>query len=339
MFKNILIIGHSNIGDVCYNLTVIAPLESAFPAARISFLTSSRARELVENYPGIDRIITFDKHTEDKGIIGRLRLIKILRGERFDLAVVLKKSLFFVFARIPCVWRLKREDVYDSSGERLHIVLGYLNLLRSHGVSVKDKPEFNFKFRKQELDFADSFFKKNGIGNTDTLITISPLSNWSLKCWPIQKWKELMKALSSFNRVKVLILGKETDDPFSKKAAREISGLAISAINQCSLKMSMALIRMSKLFISSDSSLLHIASCMKIPSIGVYGPTATGSYYPFFHSQEVIIAKSLPPCAPCLSTKRFAQCRAKDAQAPCMQAISVVEVLETALEKLNLQKS
>jgi ADP-heptose:LPS heptosyltransferase len=324
LFKNILIIGHSNIGDVCYDLAVIAPLRSNFKQAKINLLTSSRAKELVENYPGIDEIIIFDKHGKDKGIFGQIVLVQSLRKERFDLVIVLNKSLLFNFLGASTVWRIEEKLRKDKSGDFIHVVDSYLSLLRSKGVSVAEKLIFNFRFDNQEVNFAKNFFAKNSIADSDKVISISPYANWSLKCWPVTKWNELIKVLNK--EYKVIVVGKEGADSYSKIVSREISKQVISAVNQCSLKQSMMIIKRSQIFISCDSSLLHIASCMQIPSIGLYGPTAIGAYYPYFHQDFVIKGEDVPDCTPCLNSKNFARCKA-EGKSPCMLAINVEQVL------------
>jgi len=47
--KNILIIGHRNIGDICCDVVVVAPLKKRFPDAKIYFLTSTLSESLVES--------------------------------------------------------------------------------------------------------------------------------------------------------------------------------------------------------------------------------------------------------------------------------------------------
>lgn len=335
MFKNILIFGHSNLGDVCYDLTPIRHLRLNYPGSKISFLTSTKGRELAENYPGIDEIITFDKYGKDKGIFRRLALIKHLRLKKFDLAIILPQTLFFIFLGIPNVWVMKKKMRFDASGRAIHVVDGYLNLIRSHNVSITKGETFNFIFAKEESDFAESFFARNSIAPNDRIVTILPFTNWSYKCWPIEKWNELTRILNNDYGFRVVFLGKAGNDKYSQGLLAIFSPLAISAVNECTLKQSMAIIKRSKLFMSCDSSLMHIASCMHIPSIGLFGPTEFENYYPYFHRQGVIVAQSSPDCAPCSNTKHFARCKARE-EAPCMHEISIKEVLEKVRKELNL---
>ena len=132
MFKNILIFGHSNIGDVCYDLAVVDPLRKKFPQARITFLTTARCKGIVDGYKGIDKIIIFDRKAKNKSFVSQLQFIFILRKEKFDLTVVLKKSLRYKFLGIPEVWRVEG----NGGSQQKHLVDSYLKLLCDHGVEV-----------------------------------------------------------------------------------------------------------------------------------------------------------------------------------------------------------
>jgi heptosyltransferase II len=105
--RNILIFGHSNIGDVVYDLAVVDPLRTAYPDSKISFLTSVRCKDIADGYKSLDRIILFDRHGKDKGF-KRLGFMADLRKERFDLALILSSSLNHLFLGIPNIWSLKK---------------------------------------------------------------------------------------------------------------------------------------------------------------------------------------------------------------------------------------
>mgnify|MGYP001615531123 CR=1 FL=1 len=135
MFQNILIIGHSNIGDACYNAVVAAPLHEQFPRARISILTSSRTQNIFQGYAGISKIFLFDTYVKDKGLFGYLRLIRALRKEKFDLAVVLNSTLLYKFLGIPRVWSVREYLGRRPCAVKKHIADIYLEFLKAKGVS------------------------------------------------------------------------------------------------------------------------------------------------------------------------------------------------------------
>jgi len=328
--KNILVIGHSNIGDVCYNLALIRPLKEAYPDAVISFMTSPRCRELVENYRGIDNVIIYDRNGRDKGLLNQVRFILNLRKIRFDLAVVLKSSARHVFLKSKAIW-----GVSCDRARHIHPVERYLALLRENKINPA-RAAFDFTLSRQDEDFAGEFFTKNNIGKNDLLAGILPLAAWTLKSWPAGKWNDLAAKLKNVRGIKMIALGKSDASVFSNKVLSSLSADIIKA-GQTTLKQAIALMSKCDVFIGPDSSLLHIASCVGINAIGLYGPTSVECFYPYFHRDNIIRTADLLPCMPCCPGMNVVcnKDRIRHDFGPCMQAISVEVVFKKTMEIIN----
>jgi heptosyltransferase II len=320
--KNILIIGHSNIGDVCYDLVVIRPLQRHFPEAKIHFLTSSRCRDIVDGYNGIHSVITYDRSGKDKGFLRQVQFVLSLRERRFDLAVVLKKTARQVFLGAKNVWYVK-----TGKPRQAHPVDRYLKLLKDNGVGA-DKAIFDFTASKQEIDFCKNFFQDNNIGPDDKLAGIMPLAAWSLKSWPVEKWNELAKVLTHQRGFKVIAVSRLPDNSLGSKVLASLSKDIIMA-DKTTLLQAMAIIKRSAVFIGPDSSLLHIASCMGIKTIGLYGPTPISCFYPYFHRDSIVLPSGKFNCMPCCPGMNVICNQGKRWHdfGPCMQDIKVEDVL------------
>ncbi|MCX5657478.1 MAG: glycosyltransferase family 9 protein [Candidatus Omnitrophica bacterium] len=332
--KNILIIGHSNIGDVCYDLTVINPLRSHFPQAKISFLTSPRSGNIVEGYKGLDRVLTFYKDTGNRGLSGRLRFMIFLAKERFDLVIVLKNTLMHKFLGIPCVWSLRKYLGCAPSEKKMHIVDIYLEFLRSHGIATH-KAIFDFTLSQEDQGFCDTFFAKEKISAKDRIVGILPMAAWSLKNWPIDKWNELAELLRNQYGIKVIAFGKFSDDFYSQMILNRISHKIVLAENT-TLKQAMGIIKSCNLFIGADSSLLHLASCMGVNAIGLYGATSTRYIYPYFHRHNVITSKAKIDCMPCYPGHNPCHRKTESHVGACMDGIDIEDVLRLVKQNFGL---
>lgn len=331
MIKNIVIFGHSNIGDVCYDLAVVNPLRRQFPHAKISFITSDRAANIVKGYEGLDEVIIFDKDDKDRGVLGRLRVMGSLARARFDLAIVLKNTRMPYFLGIFRIWK---ERKYSSTGTLRHVVDNHLSFLRSYGIEAQ-KGVFDFVLGQEEEDFCNTFFTNEGISAKDRLVGIFPLAAWSLKNWPIDKWNNLAEILQDRYGIKVIAFGKIKDDPYNRMVLANISRKIILAETP-TLKQAMALIKRCCLFIGPDSSLLHLASCMGGEVAALYGPTSCEYIYPYFHRQNIITSKEKLDCAPCYPSHKFCPCNEKFRAGLCMEKIRLDDVLQLVQQKLCL---
>jgi ADP-heptose:LPS heptosyltransferase len=325
-FKKILIIGHTNIGDACYDLVVVNPLRRKFQKAEIIFLASSVSRDIVEGYKGLDRVIIFDKYGVDKGIRGRLRLMAALRKERFDLVVALSSTLMHKYIGARCQWSVRKYLGCLPQDKKMHIADIYIEFLRSFGVEAeKEHWDFNVE---AENNFCDELLEKAGVNKGDKIVGILPYSGWPLKDWPFEKWNELAQELSKRYNFKVIAFGKVTDGFNAEERLKHLSSPIISAVNKTTLRQALSLIKRCNLFIGVDSSLLHLASCMGVETIGLYGATSKEYIYPYFHYHNIIAPAEKRYCMPCYPGLNPCPCmKNKINRSPCMESISVENVV------------
>lgn len=333
MYKNILIFGHSNIGDVIYDMAVIAPLVKHYPKATITFLTSSRVQDIVNGYDGLSRLITFDRHGAQKGVFKRVLFTAALRRERFDLVIVLKRSANYLFLNAREVWRLDAK----RSRQYAHPVDRNLALLRAHGVEA-GPVSFRFRQSPEDSAFCAEFCRANGIEEDEDLIGILPLAAWSLKSWPIERWNALATAAKKEWGMRLINLGRFPANDLGQRLAAEISDAIIPA-DKTTLSEARALLKRCRFFIGPDSSLLHLASCLGVETIGLYGPTRPESFYPYFHLANCLVAKKKLPCMPCYP-EHTPSCSTPEKHydfGPCMDGIAVEDVVAIISRKIQEQ--
>jgi ADP-heptose:LPS heptosyltransferase len=108
----------------------------------------------------------------------------------------------------------------------------------------------------------------------------------------------------------------------------------VSLLDAFTTEECVAAIASAKLFVGIDSGLLHIAAATRTPAIGIFGMTLP--QYRFSKKYREIFAVSLVECAGCEHRKPrlhwFTGCP-HDIQ--CMKSITVPEVLEACLARLN----
>ncbi len=331
--KKILIFGHSNIGDVCYDMVVVHPLRIAFPDAIISFVTSPKGIDIGKAIKGIDEVINFDKHGKDKGLLGYLRFIKKIRAEKFDVAIILRSMQMDYFFGIQNVIKFRKNDIPRKD---MHVAQKYLKLLEVNGIKA-GKAEFELESSKEDMQFIKELFKRNSVRDKTLRIGIMPLAAWPLKCWPIEHWNKLIEKLIDQGNNKVFLFGKTSQGDWDKQLKMNISKKAVSLIDCSTISQSIALISSLDIFIGLDSSFLHIASCMRIETIGLYGATSPDFIFPLFHKHNIIYSKANLECMPCYPGPHGGSCNAHE-PAACMQAISVNEVFKKIVDILNSQK-
>ena len=102
---------------------------------------------------------------------------------------------------------------------------------------------------------------------------LAPFTNWPPKEWPSEQFVKIAKYLIEKGIDKIFILG-------SKMKVQNFiifeSELGDKVINRCGKQHILndyGLLQKSRLFIGNDSSMMHMASLSKTPTIGLFGPT------------------------------------------------------------------
>ena len=328
--KSILILGHSNIGDVCYDLAVVEPIRKYFPRSKIAFLTSPKAKDIIEVYGGIYKTVILDKRNKHKGLFKRIRFSNSLNKERFDLIVVLNSTLMQVFLKSMYIWDIYHTLKADFASFKKHPVDIYLKYLRSKGLDIAG-PEFNFVLDKKKK-FCDDFLEENGVKPGDKLVGIMPMAAWAFKNWPVGSWNELAGVLKREYGIKTIAFGRSGSGNFSQSVIKNISPEIISSIDKTDLGEALALIKYCDIFIGPDSSLLHLASCLNVESIGLYGPTPPDYVYPYFHRNNLICADVKCQDNVVLNKSKANDGRDRDS----MRKIPVNQVLEMVKSRMSI---
>lgn len=329
-YKNILIFAHSNIGDVCYDLAVVYHLAQAYPDAKISFVTSKKSAQIGAIVSGIDEIIVFDKHGKDKGLAGYLRFLKNIRAREFDLGVILRDMQMFYFFNIPTIIKLRKNEVRDNT---YHVSQKYIRLLRQLGLEAKE-PKYEFKFSSLQQKYIKQLFIKHSVAEDNFKVGIMPLAGWALKCWPAEHWNVLIDKLSEKFQAKIFLIGKTGSSEWEKQFKKDISDKAVNLIDNSTIDESSVLINDMDLFIGPDTSFLHLASCMRIPTVGLYGATDKEFIYPFFHKEFLVNSRANMDCMPCYPGPNGGSCKSKG-PGPCMKEITPDEVMEKIKQVLK----
>ncbi len=299
----VLIIRFSSIGDIVLTSPVIRCLKKQVPDIQVHYLTKASFRPVVAHNPYIDKCYYLEDNLDN--------IIPDLKREKYDYIIDLHKNIrtlkvkralkckAFSFPKLNFQkWVLvnfKKDILPDKS-----IVERYFEAVQRLGVK-NDGHGLNYFIPE-----ADE------VTNRDI-----PMSHWAgyiacviggsypTKQYPVEKWKELCQ-LSPFP---VILLG----GPEDKVAGDEISAVDnVKIYNACgkfSLNESACLVKYSKIVISNDTGLMHVAAAFKKPVISLWGNTVPKfGMFPYYgynnlgtniFSQSIIVENNALNCRPC----------------------------------------
>ena len=326
-----LIVRFSSIGDIVLTTPVIRCLKKQVPDAEIHFLVKEAFRDVVEHNPYIDKLHILAHSWE--------LMIEELKLENYDYIIDLHNNVKTL--RLKNELKVKSYSFYKLNIQKyiftalkvnllpkVHIVDRYLKTVASFGVKNDGEGLDYFISSKEET-------KRDGIPASHYAGYIACVigAAHGTKRWPVHKWKEFCKAM---DHPLILLGGKNDAD-----AAREIAAVDdVKVYNACgkfSINESADLVGKSKLVISNDTGLMHIAAAYKKPVISLWGNTVPSfGMYPYYGERFLvgrqkkifdIIQVNKLWCRPC-SKIGYEKCPLGHFK--CMEKIEVQTVLNAA---------
>jgi len=324
--KNILICQTAHLGDVILTTSLLAPLRSFFPQAKIGMLVGSWSQPLLKDQPDLQAIHLVDhwkinRSTHEKYrryLNMRKTVLKELRACAYDLAI--DCGLHFP-NMAPLLWQAKipTRVGFISAGfspllthaipwdfqENVSVVEAYVSLLESLSIPIDHSQFFpKIHIEKKKLSIQSYIVIHMGTGNAQ-------------KNWPEKHWKILSERLVAKGYyLKFTGIGKRENQAIE----RVTNGLSQTEnlCDQLSWKGFTQTIQNAELLIAPDTSAGHVAAAAGTPSILLFtGINPDQQWRPFGNTTTCITHPV--PCSPC-----FKGCH----EMSCIRLLSVESVYE-----------
>ena len=310
--RRILIRATNWVGDAIMTLPALEAVRENFPSSQITVLAKSWVAPLFENHPAVDRVLAFDKgNGAGAGVIELLRVARLIRKERFDLAILFQNA--FEAALLAYFGRAKQRVGYKTDGRgfmlthgvpRTEKVLGihqvgyYCSMLRAVGCPARDRDpvlHLGLGVRKQ----AAGILKSKGIDSSGFVVGLSPGAVFgSAKRWLPDRFAEIGDRVVERWGASVVVFGSGRERAIGDRVCGAMKNEAINLCGKTSLKAAMGTISLCRFFVTNDSGLMHMASALGLPTVAVFGSTdhvTTGPRGP-----KTRIVRRAASCAPCL---------------------------------------
>ena len=264
----ILVIRFSSIGDIVLTTPVLRALKKQIPAVELHFLTKAGFKTVVANNPHIDRIFTIDSRISE--------VLQELKSEQYDYIIDLHKNARTLALRIKLDkpvytfpklnWqKLLLVKLKKNLLPKLHIVERYFMAVEKLGVVNDNLPSEFYISEKDEVNLLEKF----GL-QTKSFVTIAIGAHFATKRMPLTKLKEIIEKI----QLPIVLVGGPMDISFADALLSMFPDQAIySACGTYNLAQSASIVKQSKVLLTNDTGMMHIASCFQLPIVSVWGNT------------------------------------------------------------------
>jgi len=308
----ILIVRTDRIGDLVLTTPLAGIIKKKMEGVSVDFLVSDYAAPVLKGYKYIDHVLTISKSYKIDEIVE-----KVKRG--YDVAIIVHPEF-----RLAIALYLARIPVRIGTGYRFYSPFFNRRVYEHRRYGRKHEVEYNLSLlRKIEIE-AEFFPAYAPVGSSpidirENSVIIHPGGLGSSLYWPSDRFLYLGEFLRKKGLNVYYLLGP---------GEIQMKGYFPNTISQhFSIPEIGGILSKASLFIGSNSGILHIASAVKTPSIGIFPCAANMNGTRWGPVGGIAVEPPLPECKRCVSKR----CRFYN----CMGLISVERVGKIALDLLN----
>ena len=313
----ILIIALSGIGDALMFTPALKLLRKNLPNAEIDALIMYRgAQEIYSSNPNLNKVIHFNFLEE--GAFKSFKFLFQLR-KKYDASINVYPSnrkeynlinyTIGAKKRAGIVYLRKNKsnlgflnNVKVLENDDVHNVQANIKLCEALiGKKFSEEPPLVFSIPENEIVSGNKFFNDAGVSANELVVGFHPgcatLKNHIKRRWEPEKFAELGKKLIKDHSARILIFGGPEEKELKDKIHSLIGSKNSFVVNAESLTLSAAIMKRCNVFVTNDSSQMHIAAAIGLKVVAIIGPTNRNYIHPW-KTEHQIVSLHLD-CAPC----------------------------------------
>lgn len=289
--KILLIKQSERLGNIVLMNSGISGLARAFPGIKIDLLLPAGYVDVMKGNAHINKIIPIQKRQYIYMPWNLIRLIARLRACRYDLAIDCSdvhshsstgaSYALLSGARLVAGWKTGEKQLFDIEiprySEQVHASEMYVKLFSGiFGKKICGEPYFdNFPARSNN--------------QTGSVIGIN-CGGRGTKRWPLENFVKVGSQLATSGLKVDFILGPE-EKPLREQLRRSLP-YNCDLLPLMPLAKLMNIIGSYRVFISSDTGPMHLAWCMKVPTIAIFLDSELDKFKPLSSGSVAIDGQS-----------------------------------------------
>lgn len=284
MTKKILLIQLRQLGDILLTTPCIRAVKEAYQDAEVSFLTHPMGKLVLDGNPWLDKLFTYNPDST----IDELRLMRKLRGHRFDLVLDFmhnpRSALYSLTtgSRQRLSFRSSRSFAYTHliprSATSDYIVREKFRLLRELPISPSSEL-LCLPWYEKHLGPHRELTENVRYREASLRVILSPTHRRAVRQWKPDAFAALSDRLVEEWGAEVLWIWGPGELEFVE-SMRERCSHPTLLCPKTSFRELAAVIANADLFVGTSNGPSHVAVSVNTPSLQLHGPTQASAWCP-----------------------------------------------------------
>jgi ADP-heptose:LPS heptosyltransferase len=149
--------------------------------------------------------------------------------------------------------------------------------------------------------------------------------------WPLERFAQVVHALLTRDpSLGVVIPGTADERPYAEEFCVRLQPLNDARLRNLAGRTSLAVLagvlQQSRLVLTGDTGVMHLAAAVGAPLVALFGPEAPVRYGPAGEPRRTVVLAGEVPCGPCLCSANRKQAPCTAEPAACMLSIAAADV-------------
>ena len=302
------------VGDAVISLPALQALRERYPTAEVLVVAKPWVADIYRSQPWISGVIVYDPVEKHRGYRGLLNLIRSLRQEHFDVAILLQNA--FQAAWMARQARIPVRIGYASDGRGFllthplpvpsataigHQAYYYLNLLWRTGIIHErgPAPEPRMVLPDRVMNLAGERLKREGVDRSRLILGLQPGAAFGpAKRWLPERFAALADRCAERWGAQILLFGSAKERGLVESICRQMHAQPVNLAGATTLLEFMALLKNCQALVANDSGPMHLAAALEVPLVALFGSTNERATGPL--GSHIAIVKVPVECSPCL---------------------------------------
>jgi ADP-heptose:LPS heptosyltransferase len=290
--KNILVVQIGKLGDMVLTSPLFYELKRIFPQSKLKVLASQVNKEFVSGLKAVDKVIVYQKN-----VLKDLFLASRLKKEQFDLWIDVKDGYSRTSSSLLKLAKPKLSlgyNIPNPKNEKVFDVDLREFAKGKHAVDLSLAAIYYFgKEPVNTVPVLKDYIDKESSVKYDLLINLS--AGDPSRYLDIRKWNAFVgNVLDKHPTTRIQLIGVDKDAQLLLDISKTFKTEHITYKSDYKLRELINVLKSAKLIISADTSIIHLASGLNKPLIGLY-PKVDWNYErfkPLSDIYEAIISNS-----------------------------------------------
>lgn len=279
--KRILVIHPGALGDVLLALPAVTCLKRTFPRAELTLAIEPRLAGFFHETGVVDRAISLDSLSLHECFTD-----SPLSPETEDQLSAYDGIVSWFGSHDPTYRRHLEESgarilfarPAPPSPVKMHVGRWLLRTLEPWGIASFEISPPRLRVAEGAIANARRWIAGHGL-SIDRLVAVHPGSGAEMKCWPAERFANLVNWIEpTLGGSVVLVEGPADATPVSSVLSHLERKPPVG--HDFPLPIQAALLAEAKLFIGNDSGLTHLAAAVGAPTMALFGPTDPAIWAP-----------------------------------------------------------